>query len=94
MTTASTDVLVRIADALKSHGASGVYVFGSAARGQRQAGSDIDVAVSGVAPSRFFAAAGAALGAAGGPMVDVIDLDSATPFADYLRASGELRRVG
>ena len=94
MTTASTDVLTRIADALKSHGAIDVYVFGSTAREQRQPGSDIDVAVSGLPPSRFYAAAGAALGAAGGPMVDVIDLDAGTPFADYLRTSGELRRVG
>jgi predicted nucleotidyltransferase len=88
------DVLARVAQALRGHGAREVYVFGLFARGQSRTGSDIDVAVSGVPASRFFAAAGAALGVAGGRMVDVIDLDGATPFAEYLRESGELRRVG
>lgn len=85
--------MTTIARALLDHGAHDVYVFGSFARGRARPDSDIDVAVSGIAPSRFFAAAGAALGAAAGRMVDVIDLDVATPFTEYLLASGELRRV-
>jgi len=86
----------RIVAALKSEGARAVYVFGSFAEGTERVDSDVDVAVSGIAPSRFFAAAGAAQEAASGAgrIVDVIDLDAATPFTEYLRASGSLRRVG
>lgn len=92
----SSELISRIVAALKSHGAGAVYLFGSFADGTEHAHSDIDVAVTGVSPSRFFAAAGAALAAASGTgrMVDVIDLDAASPFVEYLRASGSLRRVG
>lgn len=82
----------RAADVLRAHGAKEVYVFGSFADGSARTGSDLDIAVRGLAPERFFAAAGAATVDAG-RMVDVIDLDSPTPFAEYLRESGALRRV-
>lgn len=77
---------------LRAHGATDVYVFGSFADGTARAESDLDLAVRGISPERFFAAAGAATVDAG-RVVDVIDLDSPTPFAEYLRESGALRRV-
>jgi predicted nucleotidyltransferase len=91
-----SELVERVVAALKAEGASAVYVFGSFAEGRAGADSDVDVAVSGVPASRFFAAAGAALAAVGGSgrMIDVIDLDSPTPFTRYLRDSGSLRRVG
>lgn len=86
----------RIVAALKAEGARAVYVFGSFADGTVRVDSDVDVAVSGIPPSHFFTAAGAAQEAARGArrMVDLIDLDAATPFTEYLRTSGSLRRVG
>ncbi|HZW09813.1 MAG TPA: nucleotidyltransferase domain-containing protein [Phycisphaerales bacterium] len=88
-------IVRRAAEALVAAGAREVYVFGSCARGDESQGSDLDLAVSGIPPSRYFAAAGAAQEAASGTgrMVDVIDLDVRTPLTEYLRVSGSLCRV-
>jgi len=60
-------------------GASRVRLFGSLARGDADEGFDIDLAVEGIAPARFFAAYAAA-----GMLVtrkfDLIDLEDATPL--------------
>lgn len=78
---------------LKAAGAREVYVFGSAARGRMREGSDIDLAVAGLPPERFFEAMGEA-GDILGITLDLIDLDEANPFTRYLREEGELERVG
>lgn len=88
-----TDEVLRAVEALKAEGAREVYLFGSRARGDSRPHSDIDVAVSGLPAARFYAAAASASTRAG-RTVDMIDLDSRSPFAEYLRSSGELRRVG
>ncbi|MGH9799009.1 MAG: nucleotidyltransferase family protein [Blastocatellia bacterium] len=79
--------------ALKSAGASEVYLFGSAARGQMREDSDIDLAVSGLPPELFYRA-GAAAEDAIGRSLDLVDLDEITPFTQYLKAESELQRVG
>ncbi len=79
--------------ALKAAGAREVYVFGSAALGRLHEGSDIDFAVSGLPPERFVDAMGKAEDALGRPL-DLVDLDEVTPFTQYLKEEGELRRVG
>jgi uncharacterized protein len=78
---------------LKEAGASEVYVFGSAASGDMREGSDIDLAVSGLPPEKFFYAMGNAGDVLGRPF-DLVDLDEANPFTRYLKEEGELRRVG
>ena len=79
--------------ALKAAGAREVYLFGSAAHGQMRADSDIDLAVSGLPPERFYRAGAAAEDALGWTL-DLVDLDEITPFTQYLKEESELLRVG
>ena len=93
MTEETRRLVEKAANVLKSAGAHEVYVFGSVARGAGRPDSDIDLAVSGLPPERFFHAMGQAVKAIGRPF-DLIDLDENTPFARFLREHGELRLVG
>ena len=68
---------------LKELGAREVYVIGSAARGTLRPGSDVDLAVSGLAPGLFFRAMGKAADLLDRPL-DLIDLDQDIPFTRYL----------
>lgn len=83
----------RAAAALKAQGASAVYLFGSAASGRMHAGSDIDLAVSGLPPERFYRAMGLAGDELDRPL-SLVDLDEDTPFTRYLKQKGDLQRVG
>lgn len=88
----SRDPIHEAAASLRASGAEAVYIFGSAARRQMHATSDVDFAVSGLPPEQFFPALSAAsriLDRA----IDLIDLDEVTPFTRYLKAEGELQRV-
>ncbi len=85
-------LIIQAAEALKSVGAKEVYVFGSVANGDFQERSDVDLAVSGLPPEKFFEAMGKAGGILSRPL-DLVDLDEETPFTRYLREEGELRRV-
>ena len=78
---------------LKAAGASEVYLFGSAAKGMLRENSDLDLAVSGLPPERFFRALARAANLLRRP-VDLIDLDEDSAFTRYLKDEGELRRVG
>lgn len=86
-------LIERAAQSLKGAGAREVYLFGSAARGQMREDSDIDLAVSGLPPERFYRA-GAAAEDVLGQSLDLIDLDEITPFTQYLKEENELLRVG
>jgi predicted nucleotidyltransferase len=86
------EFVARAATSLRAEGASAVYVFGSRAMGASHAASDIDLAVEGLAPSRFFRALARACDAAGHE-IDLIDLDEDNPFTRHLRRAGVLRRV-
>lgn len=77
---------------LRNMGAHEVFLFGSAARNELRPQSDVDIAVRGLPPSRFFAAASGATDALDRP-VDLVDLDDPTPIVRYLLSSGELVRV-
>ncbi len=77
------------ADLLRGMGATEVFVFGSAAKGELRPDSDVDMAVSGLPASVYFSAVSRASDILGRP-VDLVDLDDATPIVRYLRASGEL----
>jgi predicted nucleotidyltransferase len=93
MNTTPDPTVRRAADVLLEEGAREVYVFGSHARGEARVDSDVDLAVSGLPPERFFRALSRASDAAGRP-IDLIDLDEPTPMTRHLRHSAELRRVG
>jgi predicted nucleotidyltransferase len=73
-------------------GAREVYLFGSAASNRIHAGSDVDMAVSGLPPERFFEAMAGAHGCLDRDL-DLVDLDEHTPFTEYLKRKGMLRRV-
>jgi len=87
------ELVGRAAQVLKAAGASEVYLFGSTARGTLHKGSDVDLAVVGLPPERFFRAMGQACDVLGRPL-DLVDLDEVSPFTRYLREEGELVRVG
>jgi len=93
MTDDLKDRIQAAAEALKAAGASEVYVFGSAVTGRLRDDSDVDLAVTGLPPQRFFQAMGRAARALGRPL-DLVDLDEANPFTEYLRRKGALQRVG
>ena len=84
--------LTRAAHALREAGAQEVYVFGSAATRSFRDNSDVDLAVSGLPPDRFFKAMGLAEDILQRPL-DLVDLDEDNPFTRYLRQEQELRRV-
>ena len=93
MTPEVTDRVSKATAILRSEGACEVYLFGSFAEGQARPGSDLDLAVTGLPPKRYFHAVGRLLDELLIP-VDLIDLDRPTPFVRRLRESGRLHRVG
>jgi predicted nucleotidyltransferase len=86
------DLVKQGAALLAAAGAREVYVFGSVAAGKVREDSDVDLAVAGLPPERFFTTL-AHLEDLFERTVDLVDLDDATPFTEYLRNKGLLRRV-
>lgn len=82
------------ADILRSFGAKEVYVFGSAAHGEADDRSDVDLAVVGLTSAVFLKAWARAVRSLPGREMDLVDLDRDEPFAQFLREHGELKRVG
>jgi len=93
MTTRERDAVAKAATLFIGLGASQVFVFGSAVKGQLRPASDIDMAVSGLPPRVYFSAISQASDLIGRP-VDLVDLDDDSGLVRYLRDSGELVRVG
>jgi predicted nucleotidyltransferase len=77
---------------LKAAGAEAVYLFGSTVEGRMRPDSDIDLAVAGLPPSRFFQAMGRTMLVLPRSF-DLVDLDVDTPFTRYLKQKGKLYRV-
>lgn len=80
------------AQALLAEGAREVYLFGSAATGKMRPDSDIDMAVSGLPPERYFRAVGEVNDIVR-RQVDLVDLDAGNKFTEYLKRKGKLQRV-
>ena len=93
MKSETRDLIAQAAAELKAAGAREVYVFGSAAAGDLPADSDLDLAVAGLPPSRFYGLV-ARLHQLMRRPVDLVDLDSPTPFTRHLREAEDLVRVG
>lgn len=74
-----------IVELARKYGAKKVLLFGSAAA--RAEARDIDLAVQGIQPSRFFRFYGELIYLLSKP-VDVVDLDSDTPFAQMAAEEG------
>jgi predicted nucleotidyltransferase len=77
---------------LKEEGATEVYVFGSAAHGKMRPDSDIDLAIRGLPPEKYFPAMGRVVDAIQ-RMFDLVDLDEENLFTEYIVKKGVLRRV-
>jgi predicted nucleotidyltransferase len=94
MATASIDekVVLAAAHLLRELGATQVFIFGSALRGELRSDSDIDMAVTGLPSRVYFSAISKASDLLGRPL-DLVDLDDPTPLVRYLLDSGELVRV-
>ena len=92
MTKELETIIRRAAEELIASGAKEVYLFGSVAQKRKAQPKDIDLAVSGLPPERFFKAMGRARRTLRRPL-DLVDLDEVNPFTVYLKKSGELKRV-
>ena len=79
---------------LREHGATEVYVYGSVttARWDPER-SDIDFAVRGLPPERYFKASGDIVRRIERE-VDILDLDMPSRLATFLEEEGDLLRVG
>lgn len=85
--------LKRATDVLCSLGAQEVYIFGSLTDPSRaETSADIDLAVSGLPPEKFFRSYGELLGVMEHPF-DLVDLDVDSRFVRKLRERGRLARV-
>ena len=81
----STQDKATIQGIAKSYGVARVLLFGSSV--SNGAARDIDLAVEGLAPSRFFSFYGDLIFALS-KSVDVIDLDKKSQFTDIIRREG------
>lgn len=92
-TVADNPMFALAAGIFKSAGSREVYVFGSAAHGDGSRANDIDFAVSGLPPERFFKTMGKVQMALS-KRIDLVDLDEDNPFTRYLKDENELVRIG
>ena len=82
----------KAADILKAAGCHECYVFGSVADGQSGEQSDIDIAVRGLPPERFFYVYGQLSRQVKRP-IDLIDLDDGSRFSRKLERRETMVRV-
>lgn len=87
-----TDV-ARAVELSRAEGCTEVYVFGSVAVGKARSRSDLDIAVRGCPPDRFYRLLGRLMVELSHP-VDLVDLDLDREIADFLTAEGSLVHVG
>jgi len=84
--------ILQAARVLISFGAQEVYLFGSLARDEAAADSDVDLAVKGLPDSVFFSAIAQASRVLSVPL-DVMTYDGNTALVKLLTMRGEMRRV-
>lgn len=86
------DDLSRAVKILQEEGCSEIFLFGSVARGEAHAESDLDLAVSGCPRGRFFSLIGRLLVELEHP-VDLVNLDMQAALAQYLKQEGLLVKI-
>jgi len=86
------DDIDRAAEILKSAGCIECYVFGSVSKGSADENSDIDIAISGLPPEKFFHVYGQ-LALQIRRTIDLVDLDDGTRFSQKLRRREAMTRV-
>jgi predicted nucleotidyltransferase len=84
--------ILAAAQCLRAHGATEVYLFGSARTDQMRDDSDVDLAVTELPPGAFFRAMAEASRIVG-RHVDLLALERYPELARELHAAGELDRV-
>ena len=85
--------IIKAVEILQAQGCFEVYVFGSVADSTSTNFSDLDIAVRGLVPEKFFATLGKLISTLDHDC-DLIDLDDLKdPFAKMLAEGGELVRV-
>lgn len=77
---------------LREEGATEVYVFGSAIHGKMRPDSDIDFAIRGLPPEKYFPAMGRVVDAIQ-RVFDLVDLDEDNLFTEFIVKEGVLKRV-
>lgn len=82
----------RAATLLKSAGCKEVYLFGSVAEGNDNESSDIDIAIKGCPPGRFFELLGKLILELD-CRVDLVNLDHENAFSKHLLNKGQLLHV-
>jgi predicted nucleotidyltransferase len=83
----------RAVQILKEEGCSEIYIFGSAAKGKIRDGSDLDLAVRGCPPGKFFDVLGRLLFELDHP-VDLVSLDTSDPSARWIEENAGLVQIG
>jgi predicted nucleotidyltransferase len=78
---------------LKEAGCTEIFLFGSLVEGGSGKGSDVDLAVRGCPPRKFFHLLGRLLIELD-HLVDLVDLDSEDAFARYLEEELEMVQIG
>jgi predicted nucleotidyltransferase len=82
----------KAADILKSAGCGECYVFGSVAVGKSTEKSDIDLAIRGLPPEKFFYVYGQ-LSMQISRAIDLVDLDNGSRFSQKLQQREAMTRV-
>ena len=84
--------IIKAAEILKLAGCSECYIFGSVSKGQANDKSDIDIAVRGLPPEKFFYVYGQ-LSMLISRAIDLIDLDDGSRFSRKLLGREVMMRV-
>jgi len=82
----------KAAEILKSAGCNECYIFGSVSNGSANEKSDIDLAIRGLPPEKFFHVYGQLSLQIDRP-IDLIDLDDGTRFSQRLQRKEAMTRV-
>jgi len=82
----------KAADILKSAGCDECYVFGSIADGKSNEKSDIDLAIRGLPPEKFFYVYGQ-ISMQISRAIDLVDLDNGSRFSQKLKRRKAMMRV-
>lgn len=85
--------VARAVEICKAEGCRDVFIFGSVATGRHRPQSDLDVAVRGCPPERFYRLLGRLMDELSHP-VNLVDLDIEIRVAEFLEQEGQLVRVG